>query len=55
MKPRVLLIEPMMAEVESRPETAYCLHRLFAAPTARAINLADDKHYSLSAYRIACF
>jgi hypothetical protein len=31
MKPHVLLIEPMMPEVEAQLDAAYCVHRLFAA------------------------
>jgi hydroxypyruvate reductase len=37
MKPHVLLIEPMMPEVEARLDAAYCVHRLFAAHDRAAL------------------
>jgi hydroxypyruvate reductase len=37
MKPHVLLIEPMMPEVEARLDAAYCIHRLFAAHDRAAL------------------
>jgi hydroxypyruvate reductase len=37
MKPHVLLIEPVMPEVEARLDAAYCLHRLFAAHDRAAL------------------
>ena len=37
MKPHVLLIEPMMPEVEAQLDAAYCVHRLFAAHDRAAL------------------
>jgi len=37
MKPDVLLIEPMMPEVEAQLDAAYCVHRLFAARDRTAL------------------
>src|SRR5271169_7051552 len=37
MKPHVLLIEPMMPEVEARLDATYCVHRLFAARDRAAL------------------
>lgn len=37
MKPEILLIEPMMAEIESALESAYVVHRPFAAADAEAL------------------
>ena len=37
MKPDVLLIEPMMPEVEAQLDAAYCVHRLFAASDHTAL------------------
>ena len=40
MKPHVLLIEPMMPEVEAQLDAAYCVHRLFAAHDRAALIVA---------------
>jgi phosphoglycerate dehydrogenase-like enzyme len=37
MKPHVLLIEPMMSEVEAQLDAAYCVHRLFTAHDRAAL------------------
>jgi hydroxypyruvate reductase len=37
MKPHVLLIEPMLPEVEAQLDAAYCVHRLFAARDRAAL------------------
>jgi hydroxypyruvate reductase len=37
MEPHVLLIEPMMPEVEAQLDAAYCVHRLFAAHDRAAL------------------
>jgi hydroxypyruvate reductase len=37
MKPHVLLIEPMMPEVETQLDAGYCVHRLFAAHDRAAL------------------
>ena len=37
MKPHVLLIEPMMPEVEAQLDATYCVHRLFAAHDRAAL------------------
>jgi hypothetical protein len=37
MKPHVLLIEPMMPEVEAQLDAAYCVHPLFAAHDRAAL------------------
>jgi len=37
MKPHVLLIEPMMPEVEAQLDAAYCVHRLFATHDRAAL------------------
>ena len=37
MKPQVLLIEPMMPEVEAQLDAAYCVHRLFTAHDRAAL------------------
>ena len=37
MKPHVLVIEPMLPEVETRLDAAYCVHRLFAAHDRAAL------------------
>ena len=37
MKPHVLLIEPMMPEVEAQLDAAYCVHRLFTAHDRAAL------------------
>ena len=37
MKPHVLLIEPMLPEVEAQLDAAYCVHRLFAAHDRAAL------------------
>jgi hypothetical protein len=37
LKPHVLLIEPMMPEVEAQIDAAYCVHRRFAAHDRAAL------------------
>lgn len=37
MKPHVLLFEPMLPEVEAQLDSAYCVHRLFAAHDRTAL------------------